>query len=59
MHFCSRLPNLGHLSDLQVQHRYCVRHNLGSANHPMLIISYVISLYMYEIEIEHSDTQDR
>ena len=56
------MPNLGHLSDLQGLQIHCVRPNFGRANHPMLIISYVISICRprpYKIEIvEHSDTQD-
>ena len=53
MHFCSRLPSLGHLSDLQGQHRHCVCPNFGRANHPTLIISYDFNKYKIEI-VEHS-----
>ena len=36
--------DVGHLNDLQGLHGHRVRPNFGRANHPMLIISYVISI---------------
>ena len=59
MHFCSRLPSLGHLSDLQGQHRHCVRPNFGRANQSPDANNELYDFNMYKIDIvEHSDTQE-